>query len=319
MGDYILRRIVLLIPTFFLASLVVFGLIRFIPGSAMDIFLREQGVANRGDVRSVEFLKHQLGFDKPIHVQYWDFISNALRGNLGTSFWTKEAIAPEILERLPVTVTLGMMAIFFALVFGIPVGVLAAIRQDSWPDYITRSFAIALLALPGFWIGTLVIVFPSIWWGIIPPVFHVRFSEDPLRNLSQFLLPALILGSHSAATVMRMTRSMMLEVLRQDYIRTAWSKGLREGAVIYRHALKNALIPVVTILGLQFSFLLGGSVIMESIFSLPGIGLLMIESIRSRDYPAIQAVNLFVVTWVILVNLAVDVSYGYLDPRIRYR
>jgi len=206
-----------------------------------------------------------------------------------------------------------------ALIIAFPIGIYSAIRQDTWGDYIGRTFAILCIAVPGFWLGTLIIVFPSIWWGWSPSISLIRFPEDPMGNLVQFIVPAIVLGMALSGVTMRMTRTMMLEVLRQDYIRTAWSKGLKERVVVIRHALKNALIPVVTLVGLQLPILVGGTVIIEQIFSLPGMGRLIVEATFDRDYPMITGVMLFFAIAVMLINLFVDLTYAYFDPRVHYR
>jgi len=218
-----------------------------------------------------------------------------------------------------VTVELGAMALVLGLLISVPLGVYSAIRQDSWGDYVGRSIAIGLIAIPGFWIGTMIMVFPSIWWQWTPPLEYIHFTEDPLGNLRMMVIPAVVLGTHMSGATMRMTRTMMLEVLRQDYIRTAWSKGLKERLVIIRHALKNAFIPVVTIVGLQLPIMIGGTVIIEQIFCLPGMGRFMLEAINQRDYTIVSGVNLLIVAFVLVNNLMVDLTYGYLDPRIRYK
>ena len=214
---------------------------------------------------------------------------------------------------------LGTLAIAIAMVIALPIGVYSAIRQDTAGDYASRTFAVILISLPGFWVATMVVVYPSIWWGWSPPIEYIPFVEDPLANIAQFILPAVVMGAAMSGTTMRMTRTMMLEVLRQDYIRTAWSKGLKERVVVMKHALKNALIPIVTIVGMMVPVLIGGSVIMEQIFGLPGIGLLVIEAVNKRDYTVISGVNIVMASAVLLINLLVDLTYGYLDPRIRHR
>ena len=228
------------------------------------------------------------------------------------------AVEEKIIGRLPVTIQLGVMAIVIGLVIALPVGIYSAIRQDTAADYAGRSIAIIGLATPNFWLALMVIIFPSIWWGWSPSMELIPFVEDPLGNLGMFIIPSLILGTASAAATMRMTRTMMLEVLRQDYIRTAWAKGLNERVVVMRHALKNALIPVVTLIGLQLPILVGGSVIMENIFNLPGLGRLLLIALSDRDYPVVSGVNLFFATAVVGVNLMIDLIYPYLDPRVRY-
>lgn len=316
MSQYILRRIALMLPTLFLVTILVFGMIRLLPGDALTVLLGETLVNQ--PLAELEKMKEQLGFDKPLYQQYFIFISNAAQGDLGTSLLDKKPVTDKILSRLPVSIELSLLAIMVSLCIAIPVGVISAIRQDTPIDYLLRSAAIGALSVPSFWLATLAILLPAIFFQQTLSLRYVPFTVNPVENLKQFIVPALILGTVLSGTVMRITRTMMLEVLRQDYIRTAWAKGLREQVVIYRHALKNALIPVVTVLGLQIAFLIGGTVIQESVFGLPGMGLLLIEAIQHRDFPVIQGINLFVATWVIIINLLVDVSYAFLDPRIRY-
>lgn len=317
MSVYILRRVLLAIPTFLIASVLVFGMLRMIPGDVLFTLLEETLVGMPQD--QIDAVKKEFGFDKPIHEQYLVFMGGALRGDMGKSLRDRRPVFDKIMERLPVTLELGLIALATSISIAIPIGVISAIRQDTVLDYFLRGFAVAGLSIPSFWLGTLAVVLPAMWFGMIPPLVYTNFTEDPIQNLKQVWLPAVILGLVLSATVMRMTRTMMLEVLRQDYIRTAWSKGLRERTVIMRHALKNAMIPVVTVVGLQIGFVLGGTVILEQIFSLPGMGRLLIEALTFRDYPVIQGINLFVASWIILINLAVDISYGFLDPRIRFR
>ncbi|MBI4498287.1 MAG: ABC transporter permease [Chloroflexi bacterium] len=315
MTEYIIRRLLLVFPTFILVTMLVFGLIRLMPG---DVLFAKIGEGLFAGQRELDDLRHQMGFDRPIYVQYLDFMGGAVRGDLGRSLWSDKKVSDLILFRLPVTLELAVLAILTGLSIAIPVGVLSAVRQDTFLDYLLRSIAIGGISIPAFWLGTLILTFPAIWWGWLPPLRYVQIQDDPLRNLSQFILPALVLGTLLSASVMRMTRSMMLEVLRQDYVRTARSKGLQERTVIFRHALKNAMLPVWTVVGLQIAFLIGGTVIIESIFALPGLGTLLLEAIRVRDWPVIQGLNLFFTAWVLLVNLAVDIGYGIIDPRIRF-
>ena len=320
MGAYIIRRLLLIIPTLFLATLIVFATVRAIPGSALELMASEmQQESGLGRQLTVEYLKHQLGMDVPIYIQYGRWLGRALQGDLGRSLWTNRIVTNELMKRIPVSMELGMLALITALLVALPIGVYSAIRQDTWGDYTGRTVAILCISLPSFWLGTMVVVYPSIWWGWSPRVEYVPLVENVGANLFQFMIPGFILGMVMSGTTMRMTRTMMLEVLRQDYIRTAWSKGLRERVVIFRHALKNALIPVVTIVGLQFPVLIGGSVVLEQIFTLPGIGLLLIEAINKRDYPIISGINLVMASFILVINLAVDVFYAYLDPRVQYR
>lgn len=317
MRAYVIRRLVLIIPTLFLATLIVFFMVRLIPGSIIDLMVAEQQSVTGMDRAAVE---HELGLDVPIHVQYGRWISNIfVHGSLGQSLWKKIPVTGMILERLPVTVELGFLALIIAVTVALPIGVYSAIRQDTVGDYMGRTISILAMSVPGFWVGTMIMVFPALWWGWSPPVQLIRLVDDPLGNLGMFIIPAAVMGMAMSGITMRMTRTMMLEVLRQDYIRTAWSKGLRERVVVLRHAMKNALIPVVTIIGLQMPVLIGGTVIMEQIFSLPGIGLLEINAILNRDYPIISGVMLMMASFVLVMNLIVDLTYSFLDPRVQYR
>ena len=241
-----------------------------------------------------------------------------LQGTLGESLLRDTPITEMILDRLPVTIELGVMALVLGLLIALPVGIYSAIRQDTPADYVGRSIAIIGIATPNFWLALMVMIFPAIWWGWSPPMEWVPFTEDPLGNLKILIIPSLILGTAGAAGTMRLTRTMMLEVLRQDYIRTAWSKGLKERVVIMRHALRNALIPIVTLIGGQMPILVAGSVIMENIFNLPGMGRLLLTALGERDYPVVSGVNLFFATMVMASILLIDMLYPYLDPRIRY-
>jgi peptide/nickel transport system permease protein len=268
--------------------------------------------------KDLDDLRAKLGLDRPIHVQYTAWLGRLARGDLGESLWTRRPVVEELARRLPVSLELGVLALVFAILLAVPVGIFAAVRQDTLADYTARSLAILGLSMPGFWIATLVLLMPAIWWGWIPRRPFVEFTRDPWAHVSNFLLPAAILGVASAAGIMRLTRAMLLEVLRQDYVRTAWAKGLRERTVVLKHSLKNALIPVVTVLGLQVSAILGGTVIFETIFGLPGMGRFLFDAINQRDYPVIQGVNLVIVSVVVALNLVVDALYALLDPRIRY-
>jgi len=252
-------------------------------------------------------------------VQYVRWMSDVLRFDLGKSILSSRTVTSELENRLPVTFELGLLAIFFSMLVAIPIGIISAIRQDSWADYVGRSFAIGLIAIPGFWVGTLLITFAGRYftWGV-PPKSYVDFTDNPIGNLRMMIVPAMILGAGLSGGVMRFTRSTMLETLRQDYIRTAWSKGLRERVIIVRHALRNALIPVVTVIGLQLPLLVGGTVIIEQVYSIPGMGRYYITAVNTHDYPVIQGINLIVAAVVVFANLGVDVLYSILDPRIRY-
>ena len=335
MRAYIVRRVLLIIPTLFILSILVFLSVRFIPGDMITIMAMRMEMAGGGsDVTDREAMERMLGLDVPAHVQFgrWigvlptpDWITGEshfeglLQGTFGDSLLgAPVSIEKRILDRLPVTIELGLLAIVIGLVIALPVGIYSAIRQDTAADYVGRSVAIIGMATPNFWLALMVMIYPAIWWGWSPPMEWVPFTEDPLGNLGILIIPAVILGTALSAGTMRMTRTMMLEVLRQDYIRTAWSKGLKERVVIMRHAVKNALIPIVTLIGMSLPLLIGGSVIIEQIFSLPGLGRLMLFALNERDYPVVSGVNLVFATMVVAVNLMIDMIYPYLDPRVRY-
>ena len=331
MRAYIIRRLLLIIPTLFILTILVFLSARFIPGDTIDAMLGR--LSYQAVFLDREALVHMLGLDVPVHVQYgrWigvlptpDWITGEshfkglLQGTLGESLMGSWTVEEKIIGRLPVTIELGVMAIVIGLVIALPVGIYSAIRQDTAADYAGRSIAIIGLATPNFWLALMVMIYPAIWWDRAPPLVYIPFTEDPLGSLKGLFIPSLILGTAASATTMRMTRTMMLEVLRQDYIRTAWSKGLRERVVVIRHTIKNALIPVVTLVGLQLPILVGGSVIMENIFNLPGLGRLFLTALADRDYPVVSGINLFFAAGVMAINLLIDLIYPYLDPRVRY-
>jgi peptide/nickel transport system permease protein len=310
---YVLKRLLVAIPSFLIATVIVFSLARLIPGDVVTLMLEENQYA-----KDAEELRAKLGLDRPIVLQYGVWMGRVVRGDLGESLYTRRPVAEELARRLPVSLELGAVAIVFAMLIGVPIGVLAATRQDTLQDYVARSGAILGLSVPGFWLGTLVVVLPAIYFGWSPSIQFITFQQDPWQHFSQFLLPGCLLGIASAASIMRLTRTQLLEVLRQDYVRTAWAKGLGERLVVLKHSLKNAMIPVVTVLGIQIAQVLSGTVIFESIFGLPGMGRFLFDAITERDYPVVQGINLVVVGTVVAINLVVDVFYAYLDPRIRY-
>ena len=319
MRTYVIRRLLLFIPTLFILSMLVFLSVRLLPGDYIDILLSDPQFVGTGVDR--ERLSEMLGLDVPTHIAYVRWVSGILlRGTLGQSLQRDLApVEQKILSRVPVTLELGATALIIGLVIALPIGVYSAVRQDTLGDYVGRGVAIFGLATPNFWLGLMVLIFPGIWWGWTPPLRLFEFSEDPLAHIGMFIVPGLILGTATAAATMRMTRTMMLEVLRQDYVRTAWAKGLRERLVVVRHAMKNALIPVVTLIGLQLPILVGGSVIIETLFNLPGLGSLLIASLSNRDYPMVSGINLFFATFILVNNLLIDLLYAYLDPGIRYQ
>jgi len=314
MQQYILRRLILMVPTLIGVTLLVFGMIRLLPGDAVTMMMQDYG----GYAKDVDDLRAKLGLTKPFHEQYLSWMGGVLTGNFGTSLRNNTPVMDDISRRIPVTFELGMLGLVVSLVISIPLGVYSAVKQDSLSDYIARSAAIAMLAIPGFWLGRLAITLPSIWWQWTPPLRFTQFADDPVKNLTQMLLPAIILGIGLSGTIMRLTRAQMLEILRQDFIRTARSKGLPERAVVFLHALRNAVIPVVTILGLQLTVMVSGTVVLENIFVVPGMGRLLIEAISYRDFPVVQGIMLLFAVMIIGSNLLVDIIYAWLDPRIRY-
>ena len=327
MRAYIIRRLLLIIPTLFILTILVFLSVRFIPGDVIDAMMAEMETEHSNIDR--EAMERKLGLDVPVHVQYGRWIGDILlHGTLGESLRGEWPVEEKIIGKLPVTIELGVMAIIIGLLIALPVGIYSAIRQDTAADYVGRTAAIIGMATPNFgagrhwvllfWLALMIMLYPAIWWGWSPPMEWVSFTEDPLGNLGVLIIPSLILGTAMSAATMRMTRTMMLEVLRQDYIRTAWSKGLNERVVVLRHAVKNALIPVVTGIGMSLPLLVGGSVIIENIFNLPGLGRLTVVALNDRDYPVVSGVNLFFATAVVGINLMIDLIYPYLDPRVRY-
>ena len=319
MRTYVIRRLLLFIPSLFILSMLVFFTVRLLPGDAADL------LAHRQEFAAVEIDKERLreimGLDVPAHIQYVRWMSGILlRGTLGQSLLRGHTpVEEKILGRVPVTLELGAAALSIGLLIALPVGIYSALRQDTLGDYVGRSVAIFGLATPNFWLALMVLIFPSAWWGWAPPLRLVPVGEDALAHIGMFIIPGLILGTYLSAVTMRMTRTMMLEVLRQDYVRTAWAKGLRERVVVVRHAIKNALIPVITLIGLQLPILVGGAVIIETLFNLPGLGSLFVQSLSDRDYPMVSGINLFFATFVLFNNLLIDLLYAYLDPRIRYQ
>jgi peptide/nickel transport system permease protein len=315
MYKYVVRRLLLAIPVLLLSSLIVFGLMRVMPGDALTALMAESG--NVGE-RELAKLRKDLGLDRPYYEQYLIWLGQMIRLDPGYSIFTNEPIAVALKKAVPVTLELAALAMILGLAIAVPIGVLSATRQDKPADYVGRVVAVSGLSLPDFWLGTLVITFAAIWFRWIPPIGYTSLWEDPGKNLQQFLLPAAVLGFRLASATMRMTRSTVLEVLREDYVRTAWAKGLAGRIVVYKHALKNALIPVVTIVGGQLGTLLAGTFIVEVIFALPGMGRLTVEAILFRDYPVVQTNVMLVAATLVTLNLAVDLTYAWLDPRIRY-
>ena len=316
MRTYVARRVLQGLLVLWLVSFAIFSLVRILPGDAVIMQL-DQAAAPSPE--TLARARQELGLERPFLAQYRSWITGALHGDLGRSLITRRSVTSELGKRINLTSHLAVMSIIVAMLIALPIGVLSAVKQDTASDYLARFFAILGLSLPDFWLATVVITVLAIWVQWMPPVGFAPLWEDPVRCLGQLAIPALIIGARLAAVSMRMTRSSLLEVLRQDYIRTARAKGTRERAVIVRHALKNAFIPVVTVIGQQFSVLLGGTVIVEFIFLQPGVGSLMLDAVLLRDYTLIQGAVLFFAAVIVAMNLLVDLSYAWLDPRIRYR
>ncbi|MBI2908661.1 MAG: ABC transporter permease [Chloroflexi bacterium] len=318
MRQYIAKRLLLFVPVLALVSILIFLIMRIAPGDvAIYILAGPEGEGSFTE-QQLNDLRRSLGLDRPLYLQYLTWVGGLLRFDLGDSLVSQRPVREELSEKLPLTIELAMLTLFFSLVIAIPSGVISAIRQDTWADYLFRVVSIGGLTMPTFWTASIIMLGLILAFRWIPPMGFVSLLENPLQNIQQLIFPAVALGYFFAAVVARMTRSTMLEVLRHDYIRTAWAKGLREGVVVSRHALKNALLPVITISGFQFGTLLGGTVIMESIFALPGIGRALINSVVFRDYPMVQTIILLMAIWFLLINLLVDLIYAWFDPRIRY-
>jgi peptide/nickel transport system permease protein len=312
---YILRRLLWNVPVLLIVSLMVFSLVRLLPGDAV---IAQIGEARNLTPEDIDRIRAELGLDRPFLTQYVTWLTHAVRGDLGDSFWLKgKAVTQNIAGALGYTAELAVLGLFVALCLALPIGILSAARRNTVIDYLGRGFAISGLSIPEFFLGTLVLIYLSRefrWIPFDPP----RLTEDPVQNLKEMAIPAVLLGINLSASTMRMTRSTMLEVLREDYIRTAWAKGLKERTIVVRHALKNAMIPVLTIVGTQFARLMGGTVIIETLFSIRGMGKLFVDAIAQRDYPQIQGNIMFVALVILTMNLIVDLLYGWLDPRIRY-
>lgn len=313
MGTYILRRLISMIPVLFIVSLIVFSLLHLTPGDPAQSMLGEEATPE-----SIAALRNQLGLDEPLPVQYVKWASSVLQGDLGRSIRSNQPVSEAIIARLPVTIELAILSVLVSLIIAIPVGIIAAMRRNSPLDTASTTVALLGVSIPNFFLAILLIFLFSVRLGWLSPIGYTPFLEDPLDNLKRMIMPALTLGTALSAIVMRMTRSSLLEVLDQDYVRTARAKGLREARVVRVHALKNAMVPVVTVVGLQIGGLLGGTIITETIFVLPGIGRLLVDAIFQRDFPLVQGVVLFAALAFLFANLAVDLLYAYIDPRIRF-
>ena len=317
MRVYLLKRFLLIVPTLFGVASLVFVIMRLIPGDVALLILG--GDSGNIDAQQLAALHKRLGLDQPMVVQFGHWLWGALHLDFGVSLWTGQPVVEELLIRLPLSLELALLATLVSVVLAIPFGMLAAMRQDSWVDYVIRVVSIGGLAIPSFWVGILCILFLVLTFGWGPPLEFTPPWVDPWANFQMMVWPVVTVGYRYAAVTTRMTRSTVLEVLREDYIRTAWAKGLRERAVVVRHALKNAMLPVITLIGTEFAFLIGGLVVTETVFTLNGVGRFVVDAVAHRDYPVVQALVFLIALSFTIVNLLIDLTYAWFDPRIRYR
>jgi peptide/nickel transport system permease protein len=317
MRTYLLKRLLLIVPTLLGAASLVFVIMRVIPGDVALLILGGDG--GQIDQKQLTAVRQQLGLHDSLLVQFGTWLWGVLRFDFGNSLWTGQPVVEELLIRLPLSLELALFATMVSVIIAIPLGMLAAVRQDTWVDYVVRVFSIGGLALPGFWVGILCILGLVIFFGWGPPLEFTPPWVDPWANFQMMVWPVVTVGYRFSAVTTRMTRSTVLEVLREDYIRTAWAKGLRERAVVIRHALKNAMLPVITLIGTEFAFLIGGLVVTETVFTLNGIGRFVVDAVAHRDYPVVQALVFLIAFGFVIINLLVDLTYAWFDPRIRYR
>lgn len=320
MRTYALRRLLLFIPAVLGVTLVVFVMMRLIPGDIATILVYEAGTEGaKTEEKAVEKIRHELGLDRPFVVQYLDWLQGAVRGDFGYSYWERRPVSEILHERFPRTMELALMTIILALLWAVPLGILSAVRQDTWSDYLVRVLSVSGLSVPAFFVGVLILYCLVRFFQWLPPLEFTGLFDDPAENLKQLIWPALAQAYYISAPITRLTRSLMLEVIREDYVRTARAKGLAERLVVYRHALRNVLIPLVTFVSWWGGRLLGGLVIMETIFAIPGMGTGLISGVNHRDYPTVQAIVFMMALVFLTLNLVVDLLYGWLDPRIRYQ
>jgi peptide/nickel transport system permease protein len=317
MRTYIAKRLLLIVPTLLGAATLVFLIMRVIPGDVALLILG--GDQGQIDQKQLDAMRQQLGLDKPLIVQFGTWLWGVVRFDFGKSLWTGQPVVEELLIRLPLSLELALLATMVSVIISIPLGMVAAVRQDTWVDYVIRVVSIGGLAIPGFWVGILCILFLVIVFGWGPPLEFTPPWVSPWANFQMMVWPVLTVGYRYAAVTTRMTRSTVLEVLREDYIRTAWAKGLAERAVVIRHALKNSMLPVITLIGTEFAFLIGGLVVTETVFTLNGVGRFVVDAVAHRDYPVVQALIFLTAFSFVIVNLLVDMTYAWFDPRIRYR
>lgn len=317
---YALRRLLLFIPAVLGVTLVVFVLMRLIPGDIATILVYEAGTeGSKADEKAVQKIRQELGLNRPFIVQYFDWLQGVVRGDFGYSYWERRPVLEILSERFPRTMQLALMTIILALLWSVPLGIISAVRQDTWGDYLVRVLSVSGLSIPVFFVGVLIIYCLVRFFQWMPPLEFTGFFNDPIANLKQLMWPALAQAYYISAPITRLTRSLMLDVIREDYVRTAHAKGVPERTVVYRHALRNVLIPLVTFVSWWGGRLLGGIIIMETIFSVPGMGTGLISGVNNRDYPTVQAIVFTMAMVFLTLNLVVDLLYGWLDPRIRYQ
>lgn len=314
MGKYIVKRVLLLIPTIFIICAIVFGLMRMVPGDAVDIIVNR--MTQSGQTVDEAAIRARLGLDVPAVQQFFNWMGSVLRGDLGDSFFQYDSVWNIIKRQLPISLELGIITLILANLISIPLGLFCAARQDSIPDYAIRIIAVVLMAIPMFWLATLVLFYPAQWWGYAPPVVYVSFFQDPIANLQMFLVPAIMGALAQAGMQLRTVRTVVLDTMRQDYIRTAYAKGVKQRVILFKHAFRNAMIPVITIIGASIAALVGGNVILENIFNIPGIGQQLVTALGQRDFPMVQGCVLIMSIFVMIVNLVIDVAYKWIDPRV---
>lgn len=316
---YLLRRLVQGLATLFVVSIMIFGILRVTPGDVTDLIVSGEVASGFGITdKDKQELRASFGLDRPIYQQYGEWVLDMATLHWGNSLFTERSVWDDFLRKLPVTLQLSFMGLFIAVVLGLPLGIVAALRQDTWVDYVARIFALGGVSLPHFWLATLFLLATVRYFTWSPPLGYVSVFDDPWRNFTQFIWPALILGYSGAGLLSRMMRSAVLEVIRREYVRTAMAKGLQPSVIVQRHIIKNALLPVITVVGIAFATLVSGSVVLEQVFVLPGVGLFLLEAVKFRDYTVVQPIIVFFAAWVIIVNLTVDFLYTWLNPQVRH-
>lgn len=316
MGKYIVKRILLLIPTIFIVCIIVFGLMRMMPGDAVDIIVTR--MRNAGQSVDEASVRAMMGLDVPAVQQFFSWFLDVCKGDLGNSYFQSDTVAAIIGRQLPISLELGLISLILANLISIPLGLFCAAKQDSVADYAIRIVAVLCMSVPMFWLATLVLFYPAKWWGYAPGITYYSLIRSPLKNMQMFLVPGILGALAQAGTQLRMTRTMVLDTMRQDYIRTAYAKGVKQKDVLFHHAFRNAMIPIVTIIGGSIGAMVGGNVILENIFNIPGIGQQLVTSLGYRDFPLVEGCVLIMSLFVMIVNLIVDVAYKWIDPRVTF-